>query len=169
MGPIGMTDAFEIPDELRQFLSLEEGEANLAIATVLVDPEQKGELISIAAIAEDEIAKLIVFALAHPDRRGLSEDLMANQMTFHQKIEAFKKVLPEFDSNPDNYGSHLQFLAALKKLRNTAAHSFGISTADVLKLKTDSEIVKITANFPGSAWDKVTALRDYLQPLIPAD
>jgi len=28
MGPIGMTDAFEIPDELGQFLSLEEGEAN---------------------------------------------------------------------------------------------------------------------------------------------
>ncbi|HQZ67770.1 MAG TPA: hypothetical protein PLY87_21920 [Planctomycetaceae bacterium] len=164
-----MSNEFDVPDGLRAFLTLDDAESNLSIVTVIVDPEKKGELISIAALAEEEISKLIVVALAHPDRRGAFEELIANQLTFHQKVEVFKRLIPDFEPQADKYQGHLQFLAALKKLRNTAAHSYGMSPDDALKLKRDSEIVQLAADFPKSAWTRMEKLRDFLQPHVPTE
>lgn len=86
-----MSNELEIPDDLKSFLTLKDGEVNLAIVSVVVEPDKKGELISIAALAEDEITKFIVNALANPQKQSAFEELVGNQMTFHSKIDALKK------------------------------------------------------------------------------
>jgi hypothetical protein len=155
----------DIPEDLKQFLNLDDAEKRLDLVGGLVTPEKKGNLISLAALAEEEIATFLTRYFALPTRLDDFQSLTANNLTFHKKIEALKKVLPKLDATEANYKPHFEFLRALKKLRNTAAHSYGLNLEHAAKLSTDAEIAHLVSDFPKNLWTRVTALRDYLAAL----
>lgn len=155
----------EIPEELKKFLTLDKAEKHLDLVSGIVDPEKKGNIISLAALAEEEITKFLTRYFAAPNRVEDFQDVIENNLTFHAKIETLKRVVPKLDSTDSNHKPHFEFLRGLKKLRNTAAHSYGVSIEDASKLSSDAEVALLVADFPNNLWERVTALRDYLEAL----
>ena len=155
----------EIAENLRKFLNLEKAEQHLDLVSGLVTPEKKGDIISLAALAEEELTKFLTRYFAAPNRAEEFHDLIENNPTFDAKIKTLKKVVPKLDATEANYKPHFEFLRALKKLRNTAAHSYGVSTDEATKLASDAEIAHLVTDFPNNLWARVTALRDYLASL----
>lgn len=155
----------EIPEELKKFLNPETAEKHIDLVSGLVTPERKGNIISLAALAEEEIAVFLTRYFALHARVGDFQSPMSNSPTFHEKIEALKKIVRKLDATEANYRQHFEFLRALKKLRNTAAHSCGVSIEDATKLSTDAEITHIVTDFPKNLWARVAALKDYLAKL----
>jgi hypothetical protein len=155
----------EIPEELKKFLTLDKADKHLDLVSGIVDPEKKGNIISLAALAEEEITKLLTRYFAAPDRGEDFQEVIENNLTFHAKIETLKKVVPKLDPTESNCKPHFEFLRGLKKLRNTAAHSYGMSIEDATKLSSDAAVSHLVADFPNNLWQRVTALRDYLAAL----
>ena len=155
----------DIPENLKQFLNLDNGEKHIDLVSGLVTPEKKGNLISLAALAEEEITKFLTRYFALPARVEGFESLMANSMTFHHKIEALKKIVPKLDAIEDNYKPHFEFLRALKKLRNTAAHSYSASIDQAKELASDAEVIHIVTDFPKNLWARIAVLQSYLSGL----
>lgn len=161
-----MDSSFEIPPELTSFMKLDAGvEGRFDLASSLVDPEKKGELISLAALADEEVSTFLTKHFARPSRANAFSAMIDDALTFSRKIEILKKVVKELDSNPDNYLSHLQFLDSLRRLRNTAAHTYGLSPAEIAKLASTSGIAEMVADFPRGVFTRIKALRDYLATL----
>jgi hypothetical protein len=155
----------EIPEELKKLLALDKAETHLDLVSGIVDPEKKGNIISLAALAEEEVSKFLTRYFATPTRTNDFQEVRENNPTFHNKIEALKKVVPKLDSAEANYKPHFEFLRALKKLRNAAAHSYGVSIDEASKLSSDSEVAYLMANFPNNLWQRLTALSNYLTAL----
>ncbi len=155
----------DIPEELKKFLTLDKAEKHLDLISGIMDPEKKGNIISFAALAEEEITKLLTRYFAAPVRAEDFQEVIENNLTFHAKIETLKKVVPKLDPTESNYKPHFEFLRGLKKLRNTAAHSYGMSIEDATKLSSDAEVAHLVADFPNNLWQRVTVLRDYLAAL----
>ncbi|MBV9657601.1 MAG: hypothetical protein JO295_05770 [Verrucomicrobia bacterium] len=151
-----------IPEELKKFLTLDKAEKHLDLVSGLVDPEKKGNIISLAALAEEELTKFLTRYYAAQNRSEDFQELIENSLTFHDKIEAVKKVIPKLDSTEANYKPHFEFLRALKRLRNTAAHSYSVGIDEATKLAGDSEAIHLVSDFPNNLWARVKALRDYL-------
>jgi hypothetical protein len=155
----------EIPQEFKDFLCLDKVEKRLDLFSGLIAPEKKGKILSLAALAEEEIAGFLSNYLARPERFQDFENLIADSLTFHQKIEALKKILPKVDDDKTHYDSHIEFLRALKKLRNAAAHSYGIDIEEAKVLADDLEIIFLLTDLPRNIWSRVTALKNYLATL----
>lgn len=155
----------EIPEELKKFLTLDKAEKHLDLVSGIVDPEKKGNVISIAALAEEEITKFFNRYLAAENRVEDFQEVIENNLTFHAKIEALRKMVPKLDPTESSYKPHFEFLRALKKLRNTAAHSYAVSIDEASRLSSDAEVSHLVADFPNNLWKRVTALRDYLAAL----
>ncbi len=156
----------EIPDDLVALLNPDDGlEGRLGVLNSLVQPANAGELIKLAALAEEEISAFFSRYLAHP-KHANDKDAKTNKGTkFSDKIKALKKVVPKLDADKTNHETHFEFLDALRALRNTAAHSSGLSMADAQKHAANPVMVQITADFPKQLWAGVTSLRDYLAAL----
>ena len=155
----------DIPENLQKFLTLEHAEKHLDLVGCLVTPESKGTLICIAALAEEEIAVLLIRYFALPARVGEFKTLIASNLNFNEKIGALAKILPKLDATEANYQPHLRFLRALQKLRNTAAHSYSIHIDKATELAADTEVAHITAEYPKNLWKRFTALQNYLSTL----
>lgn len=155
----------EIPEELRKLLTVDKAEENLDLVSGIVDPEKKGNIISLAALVEVEITKFLTRYFATPNRTKDFQEVIEYNLTFHAKIETLKKVVPKLDAIESNHKPHFEFLRGLKKLRNIAAHSYGVSLEDAPKLSSDAEISHLVADFPNNLWQRVRALRDYLAGL----
>lgn len=156
----------DIPDDLIALIAPDNGlENRLALLNSLIQPANAGELIKLAALAEEEISTFLARYLAHSAHANDNATKIGKNATFDQKIQALNHILPKLDADQTHYEGHIQFLNALRKLRNTAAHSSGLDLKDAKKHASDPMICSITANFPNALWEKVTALRDYLLTL----
>jgi hypothetical protein len=80
----------EIPEDLKKFLTLDKAEKHLDLVNGIVDPEKKGNIISLAALAEEEITKFLTRYFAAPNRTGDFQEVVENNLTFHAKIETLK-------------------------------------------------------------------------------
>jgi hypothetical protein len=161
---------FEIPETLKTFLKLDtKTECRIDIASNLVTPEKKGELISMTALADEEISLFITRYLAHPGRVDTFSAMLADNLAFSRKIDLLKRILAVVEPRQDVRTYHLSFLNALRKLRNKAAHSYGIRPAEVQELVSDSVIITLVSDFPNAIWARIRELRDYLGTVCTED
>ncbi|HQR08458.1 MAG TPA: hypothetical protein PLN21_16635 [Gemmatales bacterium] len=105
---------FDIPENLLNFLKLENVEQNLDLASMIVSPEKKGELISLTSLAEAEITKFLSWCSSNPTRAGGMPQI--DGKTFHKKIEMAFEIIPKLDPLVVNARPHADFLHALRKL-----------------------------------------------------
>ncbi len=105
----------EIPENLKKFLTLDRAEKHLDLVGGIVDPEKKGNIISLAALAEEEITKFLTRYFAAPNSAEDFQEVIENNLTFHAKIETLKRLLPKLDSTESNYKPHFEFLRGLKE------------------------------------------------------
>ena len=57
---------------------------------------------------------------------------------------------------------HLTFLNALRKLRNKAAHSYGVNPLEIEQLGKDPAVVALVSNFASIIWTRMKELHEYL-------
>ena len=151
----------EIPEDIKKLFTIE----RLELVTSLVGTEKKGELMSLAALAEEEVATFLTRYLASPSHANDADAKTRTKATFNEKIEALERVLPKVDSTPTNYKAHLDFLHALRNLRNVAAHGYSLHKDKLIELSSDKAMLRIGEDFPKNVWTDVRALRDYLSAI----
>jgi hypothetical protein len=158
-------DKFPIPEKLLEFLSLDKAEKNLNVTKAVICDETKGKLISETVLAEEIIDSFLTRYWVDPRRVQIVAQFLRNELTFHKRIELLKQILLDITSDSDSDKAererHIQFLQALKKLRNQAAHCYGISPEEVEKLARDSEAIKITSD-PNYTIKCIKQLESYL-------
>lgn len=152
----------EIPQELQEFLRLENLEERLNVANALVGPDQKGTLIGLAALAEEGISQFLARVLADPDRVTDVYELVTENLSFAKKTDALRESLARLGALKSDYENHLVFLTALRRLRNQAAHSFGITLDRAQELGADREIVFLARDFPKNVQQRIRELDAYL-------
>jgi len=157
---------FDIPESLRTFLKLDgKTEGRFDLASNLVSPEKKGELISLAALAEEEVSSFITRYLAQPKRADILCGMLDDNLTFSRKIDVLKRILSFAEPDDAVRMRHLAFLAALRKLRNKGAHSYGIRPAEIEQLAADSVAMALVKDFPDAIWAGIKELREYLESI----
>lgn len=144
----------DIPDAIKN-LTLDKHDFMVALVT----PEKKGELISLAALAEENVEEYLCRYYAKPEHACELGQAISDNLSFYTKIEMMGKILKDDASGAD----HVRFLHALRRLRNAAAHGYGITGSDADKLYADTTMRELLGEFPKRLWARVTALRDYLQ------
>ena len=155
----------DIPDDFKKLFALEGIEERLELLESLVTPAKKGELITLSSLADEELAAFFTRYIAHPNHANDADGKLRKRATFDDKIQALGRVLPKLDADPKNYQSHLDFLSAVRILRNTAAHNSGLHMDDAMEFSKNPEMLSMVADFPKKLWERVTALRDYLTAL----
>lgn len=151
----------DIPDKLQRLLTPE----HLDLIASVVDPARKGDLISIAAAAEKQVSNFLDRYLAEPQRAQDADAKTRKNARLNDKIQALERVLPKVDADVTRRQSHIDFLHALRGLRNVAAHGYGLRADDAAQLAQNPEMMKVTTDFPANAFAKLTELRDYLTTL----
>ena len=154
-----------IPDELKAMFALEGIEERLALLQALVLPANAGELVKLSSLADDEIGGFLAAYTSHPNHSGDPDGKVRSRATFDEKIKAMALVLPKLDANPANYEGHLDFLTALRLLRNNAAHESGLHIDDASKFCKNPAMLAMVQDFPKTLWANVKALRVYLAGL----
>jgi hypothetical protein len=120
----------QIPEDLKNLLT----EERLDLVSALVSPEKKGNLISIANAAEEQIDLFLGGYLASPQHAQDQDAKLPKGAVFNDKIKALERILPKVDLDPATRKVHVGFLQALRKLRNVAAHGYGVSSEEALEL-----------------------------------
>ena len=155
----------EIPEELKTMFALEGVEERIALLESLVVPAKAGELVKLSSLADEELGKFLIAYASHPNHSSDADGKVRNRATFDEKIKALTLLLPKLDANPGNYRGHLEFLTALRLLRNNAAHETGLHIDDATEFCKNPAILAMVQDFPKTLWANVTALRDYLAGL----
>ena len=143
-----------IPEELRD-LDLETYDA----ITSLVIPAKKGEIISIAALVEEEVTTFLIHHSSKSPRK-------IQNHAFGKKLKELKKIfltLPDEAAATDHSSS---FISALIAIRNLPAHTYGIGFKELHELYGRHPAAKnLLINCPNNIWPEVKMLKDTLTRL----
>lgn len=133
----------EIPEELRN-LDFETYDA----ISALVVPEKKGEIISITALVEEEVTRLL--AGDNPPSQTLLKKSLSDKI---------KSLASKFSASEDHQVEKvkvLKFLRALLAIRNLGAHTYGIGFPELAQLEEDHPGVKdMLLECPTNLWTAV--------------
>lgn len=143
----------KIPDELSNL----DFETYDAISS-LVDPYKKGEIISITALVEEVIVKMICGS--NPPSKSL------NEKTFSDKIKSLEAHFNKNAKHQSQKTDVLAFARALLAIRNLLAHTYGIGFNHLSTLEQEHPCAKILlANCPANLWEAVKTLNKNLQQI----
>ena len=143
----------DIPDELRNL----DFETYDAISS-LVDPKKKGEIISITALVEEKVTKVIAGDSA-PSKTLLNKSLS-------DKIKSLEAKFAADGNHIEEKKRVLDFLKALLAIRNLGAHTYGIGFSDLAQLEQDHVGIKhLLLDCPTNVWTAVKEFNNHIKTI----
>jgi len=157
---------FPIPEDLKNLLIPDDGlEGRWELIRCLVLPATAGEIIKLAALADEVVAEFLGRYIAVPKYSSDDKTKKTLKQDFNDRIKALTNILPKLDSDATHYTDHFEFLGAIRQLRNKSAHSSGIGMDVAKEFAANAVMVNLVADFPKRIWAAVTSLKGYLGSL----
>ena len=146
----------EIPEELRNL----DFETHDAISALVV-PAKKGEIISITALVEELVTKVLANGNA-PSKTLLKK-------SFASKIKSLESKFSTSLIHRDEKSKVLEFLRALRAIRNLSAHSYQIGFQQLTDLEKNYPGIKLLlVDCPPNLWAAVKEFKGLIQ-IITSD
>jgi len=115
---------------------------------LLSDAAVIGDILQTAIHLEFDLDMALIDFFATRARREAFEELILDELTFHQKIEIFRQL--PVNKGLKSYRLALATLSRIKRLRNYVAHGFGLRERDLERLVRDKELLAMFEDYPRS-------------------